>query len=58
MSCAKGAVATQCLMTVSQEKVQMKAGEAVGANLAGFCPFRVIADFQGPGQMPPSLGTV
>lgn len=46
-----------CIMTRSQEKVQMKAKKVVGVNLSGFCLFNVVPDFQGPGQMPPSLGT-
>lgn len=36
----------------------MKAKKVVGVNLLGFCLFNVVPDFQGPGQMPPSLGTV
>lgn len=47
-----------CVMTGGQEEVRMKAKNVVGANLSGFCLFDVVPDFQGPGQMPPSLGTV
>lgn len=47
-----------CIMTGRQEKVQTKAAQVVGVHLAGLLTFNVVPDFQGPAQLPPSLGTV